>query len=407
MSSGSWGNNGVAEEGIGDRPFHMNSWDKLQLGWLNYDVVFPGDKTKSVKLGPAETTTKQAQAMIVVLPDRDHEVFVGDPYAGSQYYYSGAENDLATTMTKSFDLPSGATLSAKVRYSIESGYDYAYVTVDGARVTTNLSNSSVVAEGIDGHSAGWVDLTANLPAGTHTVGFGYTTDGGVQGDGAGEPGFAVDDISITGQPVDGAEADAGWSFTSNSDTGFHATTGTEVFKTFNFYVAENRAYWGYDANLATGPYNFTTDLWAERFPYQDGLLVWYSDYFWSDNSVGDHPGQGLILPVDARPDILHWKDDGTNMRGRFQPFDATFGTPAQSITLHHNGVATTIPAQKAVMVFDDTKSYYRATDPADAFSHYQAGWFSVDHPHTGTVIRVVGSTPGGMMQIQVTAPPAQ
>jgi immune inhibitor A len=179
-----------------------------------------------------------------------------------------------------------------------------------------------------------------------------------------------------------------------------------VFNTFNFYVAENRQYFGYDANLATGPYNFTTDTWAERFPYQDGLVVWYSDYFWSDNNVGDHPGQGLILPVDARPDILHWKDDGTIMRGRFQPFDAAFGTPADSITLHHNGVATTIPAQKAVSTFDDTQSYYRATDPADGISHYKAGWMSVDNPHTGAQIRVTSVTPGGFMQIQATPPPA-
>jgi immune inhibitor A len=171
-------------------------------------------------------------------------------------------------------------------------------------------------------------------------------------------------------------------------------------------VAENRQYLGYDANLDTGPYNFLTDTWAERFAYQDGMLVWYSDYFWSDNSVGDHPGQGLVLPVDARPDVLHWKDDGTNMRGRLQSFDATFGTPASSITLHKNGVATSIPAQKAVMVFDDNLSYYRATDPADASSHYQAGWFSVDNPHTGTKIRVKSLTPGGFMQIAVTPPPA-
>jgi immune inhibitor A len=383
----------------------MNAWDKVQLGWLNYDIVGPGDKTKSVKLGPAETDTKQAQAMIVVLPDREHQVHLGDPYAGTKFYYSGAANDLDTTMTKSFTLPAGATLTAKVRYSIESGFDFAYVTVDGTKVSTNLSNSSVEPTGIEGHSTGWVDLTANLPAGTHTVGFGYFTDGGVQGDGDGSPaGFSIDDIAISGQPVDGAETDTGWTFETNGDTGFKATSGTEVFKTFNFYVAENRQYLGYDANLATGPYNFTTGTWAERFPYQDGLVVWYSDYFWSDNSVGDHPGEGLILPVDARPDILHWKDDGTIMRGRFQPFDASFGTPADSITLHHNGVATTIPAQAAVMVFDDTQSYYRATDPADGISHYKAGWMSVDHPHSGTTIRVKSLTPGGFMQIEVTPP---
>lgn len=409
MSSGSWGNNGDPNEGIGGRPFHMNAWDKWALGWLRYAVVFPGDETRSLKLGPAETSTKQAQGLIVVLPDRDHEVDVGDPFEGASFYYSGSANNLDTQMTRSVDLPAGATLSAKVRYSIEADFDYAYVTVDGTKVATNLSNSSVVAEGIEGHTTGWVDLTVDLSAftGAHTIGFGYWTDGGVAGDGDGSaPGFAIDNIAITGQAVDGAESDAGWSFDSNSDTGFHATTGTEIFTVFNAYVAENRQYWGYDANLATGPYNFTDGNWAERFEYQDGLLIWYYDSFYSDNSVGDHPGEGLILPIDARPNILHWNDDGTNMRGRFQPFDATFGTPANSITLHHNGVATTIPARKAVMVFNDMNSYYRASDPADAISHYQAGWFSVNNPHTGTVIRVKGVTPGGMMQIEVTPPPA-
>jgi hypothetical protein len=94
------------------------------------------------------------------------------------------------------------------------------------------------------------------------------------------------------------------------------------------------------------------------------------------------------------------------MRGRLQSFDATFGTPASATTLHHNGVATTIPAQKAVMVFNDNQSYYRASDPADAFSHYQADWFSVDNLHTATKIRVLGVTSGGFMQVEVTPPPA-
>ena len=70
MSQGSYGNNGVAAEGIGDRPFHMNAWDKLQLGWLDYTALRPGDKKASLKLGPAEATTKQDQAVIVVLPDK-------------------------------------------------------------------------------------------------------------------------------------------------------------------------------------------------------------------------------------------------------------------------------------------------------------------------------------------------
>ena len=409
MSSGSWGNNGTTEEGIGNRPFHMSAWDKWGLGWLNYDFVLPGGKAKSVKLGPAEMTTKQAQAMIVALPDKEVTKNVGAPYAGDSFYYSGAADGLSTEMTKSVTLPAGSpTISAQVRYNIESDYDYAYLTVDGSKVATNLSDSSVVAEGIDGISD-WTELTADLSAyagQTVTIGFGYSTDGGVQGDDPTQPaGISIDDIVIGDLPVDGAETDAGWTFTSNQDSaGFGSTTGTETFSYFNAYVAENRVYWGYDANLATGPYNFTTDTWAERFPYQDGLLVWYYDSSYSDNSVGVHPGAGQILPIDARPNVLHWADDGSNMRARFQAFDATFGTPAQSISLQHNGVTTTVPAQPAVNVFNDNDSHWVASDPGDELGHHQAGWFSVDHPNTGTVIQVKSVTPGGLMQIQVTPP---
>ena len=45
--------------------------------------------------------------------------------------------------------------------------------------------------------------------------------------------------------------DAGWTF-----DGFRVTTGQELRYYANYYVAEYRAYWGYDKNLQVGPYNF-------------------------------------------------------------------------------------------------------------------------------------------------------
>jgi immune inhibitor A len=313
-------------------------------------------------------------------------------------------------MTRSVTLPAGAvSLTAKVRYNIEVGYDYAYVEVDGAKVPTNLSNSTVLPEGIDGLKTSWVDLTVDLSkyAGkTVTIGFGYKTDGGTQGASSRRPaGLSIDDVAVTGGAVDGAESDAGWTYRSNVDgTGFHATTGNETFRYFNAYVAENRQYLGYDADLKSGPYNFTTDLWAERFPYQDGMLVWYYDSSYANNNTGDHPGAGEILPVDAHPSIEHWSD-GQVMRGRFQAYDATFGLePTDAITLHSASGAATIASKPAVPVFDDMQSWYVASDPGDALGHYKAGWLSVDTPHTGTQIRVKNVTPGGFMQIAVTPP---
>ena len=77
---------------------------------------------------------------------------------------------------------------------------------------------------------------------------------------------------------------------------------------FNAYVAEFRQYVDYDNGLKTGPYNFgflnTLPDWVEHFPYQDGLLISYWDSSFTDNNTSQHPGGGLILPIDAHPNAL-------------------------------------------------------------------------------------------------------
>jgi immune inhibitor A len=419
MSQGSYGNNGTAAEGIGDRPFHMNAWDKLQLGWLDYTAVGPGSKQASVKLGPSEATTKQDQALIVVLPDKPVDFDFGAPAAGSKFYYSGSADDLDTTMTRSVTLPAGTpSLTAQIRTNIETDWDYAYLTVNGNPVPTNLSvntnpNGNNLGNGITGPRSNWTTLSASLTAfagQTVTIGFRYKTDAAQQGQpgASGVPGFQVDEIAISGQPTDGAESDAGWTF-APKEGGFHVTGRTVTRYFFNAYVAENRQYLGYDAGLQTGPYNFGGTIgpnWAERFPLQDGLLVWYWDNSYGDNNVGDHPGGGLILPVDANPAPLHWAN-GSVMRPRLQSFDATFTTQqTDAITVHNGGVAVTVPSRPGVSTFDDSQSYWVAGDPGDAPANgrYQAEWNSVKVPNTGTSMRVTSVTPGGFMQVQVTPP---
>ena len=79
----------------------------------------------------------------------------------------------------------------------------------------------------------------------------------------------------------------------------------------HFYIAENRQYDGYDTSLRTA-YNFgflgTRPDWVETYPYMTGLLVSYYDTQYTDNNVGDHPGHGEVLPVDAHPQFSHWPD---------------------------------------------------------------------------------------------------
>ena len=227
---------------------------------------------------------------------------------------------------------------------------------------------------------GWVDLTANLPAGNVMVGFQYRSDGGVN-----YTGFLVDNIQITGYPLDGAEADAGWTF-----NGFRVTTGTEPRQYSNYYVAEFRQYHGYDDSLRTGPYNFgfldNPDLanWVEHFSYQDGLLISYWDNSQADNNTPQHPGQGLILPVDAHPGVL--MRGATPWRNRVQTYDSTFGLEAtEAYTLHFNSTGYDIPSLPAATTFDDSNS-----------------WGSVIVPNTGTRIRVVSySAQGNFLQVTV------
>ncbi len=67
MSSGSWLGTGRNE--IGDLPGDMTAWDKLQLGWLNYDTAKAGVNSWH-KLGVAEYNTKHKQALVVELPKK-------------------------------------------------------------------------------------------------------------------------------------------------------------------------------------------------------------------------------------------------------------------------------------------------------------------------------------------------
>ncbi len=399
MDSGSWLSQ--VDYDLGSAPCDEGPWEKLQLGWLDVAIAEAG-QTAELTLGPVEYNSTQPQALLVNLPDKFMSWDIAEPYAGEKFYYSGQGDNLRNKMTKAFTLPAGAQLSAMVNYGIEKGYDYAnlIVSTDGGltwdTVPTNLSNSTVEDNGIDGFSKDWEELTADLSAyeGNVMLGFSYITDGGVA-----EVGFMVDDIAITGQPVDGAETDAGWTY-----AGFKTTTGNESGWYWNYYLAENRTYYGYDAALKNA-YNWgnlqgkdAMVNWAERFPYQDGLLVWYCDTSQVDNNASVHPGHGFALPVDAHPKAL--KRNGNNLwRNRIQTYDSTFGLQAtDALPLHYNSKLYPIPSLAAVPVFDGLLSYYDVANPTG----------SVITPVTATKIQVLStatSSDGGVyMGVRVTAP---
>ncbi|MGW8566811.1 immune inhibitor A domain-containing protein [Isoptericola sp. NPDC055881] len=405
MSSGSWMSHGNGS--IGTTPDHMGATEKMFLGWLDYATVDQGERA-TVKLGPSFHATTKPQAVVVNLPDGTKEVDLGvKPYDG-QFAYSGTGSNANNTLTSpSFTVPAGASLTAKVQYAIEEGYDHAFaeVSTDGGgtwtTLPTNLSDEDANG-GISGDSGkAWVDLTADLGAyaGQNAqVRFRYQSDGGLN-----LLGFLVDDVAVgTALTEDFSDGLAGW---TNDGFSVIKANGTYDVDFTHYYVAENRQYAGYDTTLKQGPYNFgwtlTKPNTVEHFPYQDGLLVWYVNSFYGDNNTSQHPGGGQALPVDANAQALRWSD-GTVARNRIQAFDATFGLDkTDAFTLHRETAAgmTTLRtwSNKQDNVFDDSdpNAYYDTANP----------WNSVVVGGTGTKIKVKDvNGKNGVMTVDVTTP---
>ena len=393
MSGGSWLNHGT--DSIGTTPGYMGPWEKLQLGWLDYQQVKFGTNV-AVNLGPADRTNgKSPQAILVNLPDKTVNDRYNTPHSGAFEWWGGSADSLNNSLTRTVDLTAAktsATVSAWAKYDIEAEYDFLYGEVS----TNGGANWTQVGAPIDG-SSDWKQISYDLSAHKGTsvqFRFRYATDGGLHFDGP-----FLDDLALS---VDGAPAvvdDVESAVSVWTASGFTRMGGSVSKVVPQFYLAENRVYAGYDATLKTGPYNFgfnnTRPDWVERFPYQNGLLVWYSDGACTDNNTITHAGCGQSLPVDARPAPVTFAD-GVKLGNRRQPFDATFGQEAtDAVTFHRNGVPTVVGSQPAIPTFDDTdpNRYWSALNPMA--STKVAG--------SGTKISVVGtSTNGDQMSVQVT-----
>jgi immune inhibitor A len=371
MSSGSWLNRG--KDAVGDSAGEMTAWDKLMLGWLDYDTAKAAAKSVHRLGASAAGAGKDPRALLVELPEVERTIPVVDPAAGKKQWWSGMGDNLSNTLTRTVDLTgvSEASLGLKGWWEIEEGYDYLYtqVSTDGGGTWTALEGTadgediprdSSGTPALHGESGGYADLSYPLSdyAGQEIeLRFQYRTDGGVA-----EKGFAADEIVISADdgPVleDGAEdGDAGWTV-----KGFQRVGDALTESYPQYYIAENRQYVGYDRTLKTGPYNFgfasTRPDWVERFPYQTGLLIWLWDTSQLDNNVSAHPGEGLVLPVDAHAKPETWAD-GTVMRNRVQSYDSPFSRyPTRGFRLHSDGAAATVKGKSGRPVFDDHKGTY-------------------------------------------------
>ena len=398
------------EAAIGTRAADLGAWDKLQLGWLDYEVV-PAGTTRALDLGPHEWNSAKPQGVVVPLgKTRKVVTDYGAPAEGSNQWWSDTEDDLNNTLSRQVTLPAGspASLTFQAKWNIEDcgpdPCDFAFVEVDSGSGWTAIPGSITKPgeqNGIDGVQETYKAATFDLSAyAGRTIGLRirYATDGGTQGNAASDlpPGFYADAFKLTSGSTtvfqDGSESgNNGW-----TPTGFKTIPATKDEFFDHYYVASNRQYLSYDQYLRSGPYNVINTAanpnWYEHFPYQNGLIVSYWDTSHGDNDTLAHPGEGEILPIDSHPQPIY-RLDGKPWRGRIQTYDAPFSLEkADSFTLHaqETGQASYIRGQDAVPVFDDRRSYWNTVQP-------QVG---VKVPNAGVRMRVV-STDGTSMRVRV------
>jgi len=421
MSSGSY--LGEGGDDIGARPGDFSAWDKLQLGWLTYDQADFG-KFSVHKLGPAENTTKAAQAVVIPLPPEQNFRFDFDAVAVSgaqgKVWYSGTGNNYQASMIRSIDVPAtGATLTMRLAYNLEANWDYGYVSVstNGGTSWTNLASAGLttttnpngqnLGNGFTGSTAGaWRNVSFNLAAyagQTVLLRIYYRTDTATF-----FYGIAADNIAIGTFSDDAENSPNGWTLTK-----FVTSSGRSITNRPHYYIAEFRQYRGYDKGLQTGPYAGTGFLSGKvgHYPYQDGLLVTYADADWSNNNTSAHAGEGFALQIDAHPVTMTrtgLQEPGSDRFWNFaawtptiQTFDATFTLePTDSIVLPFVGVLPPLPgspagsptrrvqfevpiaSQAGVPVFNDLNGYWFPTRPDS----------SVIIPRTGTSIRIVSTS---------------
>ncbi|HEX3014920.1 MAG TPA: immune inhibitor A domain-containing protein [Desulfobacteria bacterium] len=364
MSSGSW-----LGKPLGTQPANLDIWSKMVMGWTpDLTEVYAGPSgIKDFFIHSDETYATFSKGFRVNLPAHPVTTDINTPFAGANEYWSTMGDDLSTTMTRSVDLSgvSKATLNFKTWYQTEYDYDYGFVEVSAdngatfSKIPGNITRDiGGGVPGIDGFSNGWVDAVFDLSAYAGKqiqLRFHYLTDGGVA-----YKGWAVDNITIPEVNFfDDAENPSGWTF-----AGFRQFAGTETVNKTHYYMGQLVRPFGTNAGLNWAYNYYDNGSQFERMAYEPGVLLWYRDTALPDNNVGLHPGQGRLLLVDAHYTPM-LQSTGSPFRTRVQVYDAPFGvSPTSPLAIHDVvGKLINFGSQKAVPLFDDSKSYYDLKAP--------------------------------------------
>lgn len=332
-------------QGLGATAPDLLAAERLLLGWLDAEVVRP-DEDRTVELG--------TRAALVPVGALSGTTTLAPPAAGARAFTATIGPATDAVLQRPLRGDEGR-VAWKQWTDIEPGFDTLRVQSlddgtwrDIAPVSTDRS--------------GWTSRSAPLPDGATMLRFVYSTDPVLTG-----PGAMLDDIRVGDDAAEGAEGGlpTGW-----TATGWEVGDGSVTMTAPGFYLAERRAYAGYDAALEATPYVAdprTGASWVDRFGYEDGVLVTFWDGRAADNAVSAHPNTGRLLVVDARPETVP-TISGADAPLGIGPFDAAFGTAwTRGFTVEAYALApggelmadrVRVRARPPASVFDDTDSRY-------------------------------------------------
>lgn len=281
-------------------PMHLDEW-----GWLDPLVISDPARVYSVTLGQASrfpAATNLVRGVKIELPNGSVPLPV-QPH-GLFEWWGGKENlaEARMRLRSPIHIPeTGATLEFQTAYDTEAGYDYFYL-----ELSPDAGASWQTVANYNGRSASWpnyqaVSLSLAAQAGRDVLlRFRYTTDSYVLGEGP----FLDDVVVRAGTQVllaDAAEQETNlWDYQAP----WTRTDGNPpVGYTHNYYLQwrNTTASGGYDQALGDPRFRFG--------PVNSGLLVWYQDDRFSDNSIFNHltdpPSfgpKGKLLVLDSHPD---------------------------------------------------------------------------------------------------------
>ena len=368
------------------------AWDKLQLGWLDYELE---RARRTGHLGPHEYNSTKPQAVVVPLPKKA-VVTTTDAVRRRAQWWSGMGDDLTNV-----DDPDGrphrqghGDLSPPGPLSTSSDFDYLYIqaSTDGGANWTSLdgtsaaSRSSVTAATSPRHlrlvRRRWlpVDVPLDAYAGQDDRAPVPLPDRRRRG--AQRASSRTRSSHHRRRRPGRAERRRGRRQGLDARRLLVPTGGTERPVRPLLHRLEPQ-YVSYDKYLKTGPYNFgwvnTKPDWVEHFPYQQGLLVSYWDTSQLDNNTSEHPGQVLILPIDSHPVPQVNLVTGTPSVSRARWPTHRWASPDRSRSRYTGMVRQAHPAGgEAQPLFDDTRQFRYPELP-------NAG---VDLPGAGVKMRV-------------------